>query len=194
MLTTALTALSLAMTAGTAHAEGFQVKTMRDPLPSREFERGLVIGKGWAEWAFGADVKIATGYWDGEGNAQDWDSAKFTHTTERMTVRYGVSRRAELWLELPFHYQRLSNDTLGTDISQFGLGDPRFGWKVEPFRSMAPVTSLILYTWYKGPAGNEAPGSYIGGPDSFANFVVSTGTPDMAFGAAGKRRVRPDSA
>ena len=191
MLTTALTALGLAMFAGTAQAEGFQVKTMRDPLPSREFERGLVIGKGWAEWSFGADVKLANGYWDSEGQAQTWDDARFTYTTERMRVRYGVSRRAELWMELPFHYERLTNDALGTDTSQFGIGDPRFGWKVEPFRSMAPVTSVIVYTWYKGPAGNESPGSYIGGPDTFTNFVVSTGTPDLAIGAAGKRQVGP---
>ncbi|MCK6507052.1 hypothetical protein L6R53_27380 [Myxococcota bacterium] len=191
MLNTALMALGLAFTASTARAEGFQVKTMRDPLPSREFERGLVIGKGWAEWGFGADVKIADGYWDKDGNAQSWDSARFTHTTERMHVRYGASRRAELWMELPFHYQRLTNDALGTDTSQFGIGDPKFGWKVEPFRSMAPVTSVIVYTWYKAPAGNESPGNYIGGPSTFTNFVVSTGTPDLALGAAGKRQVGP---
>ena len=92
---------------------------------------------------------------------------------------------------LPFHYERLSNDLLGTDTHQFGIGDPMFGWKVEPFRSMAPVTSWILYTWYKGPAGNEAPGNYIGGPDTFTNFVVTTGTPDLAFGSAIKRQLGP---
>ncbi|MCB9778163.1 MAG: hypothetical protein H6742_06350 [Alphaproteobacteria bacterium] len=174
-----------------AHAEGFQVKTMRDPLPSREYERGLVIGKGWAEWGVGADVKLANGYWDGDGNAQDFENAKFLHTTERVGVRYGISRRAEVFMTLPFHYQKLTNDALGTDISQFGIGDPKFGWKVEAFRSMAPVTSLIAYTWYKAPAGNESPGSYIGGPDTFSSFVVSTGTPDLALGVAGKRQVGP---
>ncbi|NOY27360.1 MAG: hypothetical protein GXP62_15945 [Oligoflexia bacterium] len=191
LLSTALMALSLGTTGNIAHAAGFQVKTMRDPLPSREFERGLVIGKGWAEWAFGADIKTATGYWDGQGNKRDWANTKFTHSTQRLTVRYGLSRRAELWMELPFVYERLTNPDAGTDLSQFGIGDPRFGWKYEPFRSMAPVTSLILYTWYKGPAGNESPGNSGGGPDSFTDFVVSTGTPDMAFGAAGKRQIGP---
>lgn len=186
-----LFALGLAALASPAHAAGFQVKTMRDPLPSREYERGLVIGKGWAEWGLGADVKLSDGYWDSEGNAVDFESAKFLHTTERMHVRYGISRRAEVHVTVPFHYQRLTNDALGTDLSQFSLGDPVLGWKVEPFRSMAPVTSLIVYTWYKAPAGQEAPGNYIGGPNSFTNFVVTTGTPDLALGTAGKRQIGP---
>ena len=191
MLSTALLALGLVATTSTAQAEGFQVKTMRDPLPSREYERGLVIGKGWAEWSFGADVKLADGYWDAQGVAQTWDNARFTYTTERTMVRYGASRRAELWMLLPFHYERLTNSVLGTDTHQFGIGDPMFGWKVEPFRSISPVTSWIIYTWYKGPAGNESPGNYIGGPDTFSRFVVTTGTPDLAFGTALKRQLGP---
>lgn len=186
-----LAALGLAVTSTPAHAAGFQVKTMRDPLPSREYERGLVLGKGWLEWGIGADVKMADGAWDGEGNPVDWESTKFLHTTERLDVRYGISRRAEVHVTLPFHYQRLTNDELGTDTSQFALGDPIFGWKIEPFRSMAPVTSVIVYTWYKAPAGNESPGNYIGGPSSFTDFVVTTGTPDLALGAAGKRQLGP---
>ncbi len=191
MLRTAVLGLALAVTGSTAQAAGFQVKTMRDPLPSREYERGLVIGKGWAEWGFGADVKMADGYWDADGNAVDFDNARFLHTTERLHVRYGISRRAEIHATLPFHYQKLTNDALGTDLTQFGIGDPVFGWKVEPFRSMAPVTSLIVYTWYKAPAGNESPGSYIGGPSTFGSFVVTTGTPDLAIGVAGKRQLGP---
>lgn len=191
MLTTALLGLALAVGGRAAHAEGFQVKTMRDPLPSREYERGLVIGKGWAEWGFGADVKLADGYWDADGNAVDFDHARFLYTTERLHVRYGISRRAEVHATVPFHYEKLSNDATGADISQFALGDPVFGWKVEAFRSMAPVTSLIVYTWYKAPAGQESPGNYIGGPNTFTNFVNTTGTPDLAIGVAGKRQLGP---
>lgn len=191
MLTTAVTALLLAGLAGEARAEGFQVKTMRDPLPAREYERGLVLGKGWVEWGLGADVKPARGYWDSEGEAVDWDHARFLYTTERLHVRYGVSRRAELWMKLPFHYISLTNDQTGADLQQFGMGDPSFGWKVEPFRSMAPMTSLIVYTAYKAPAGNESPGSYIGGPSTFEAFVTSTGTPDLSVGSAVKRQLGP---
>lgn len=191
MLTTALTSLVLALCAGDAHAEGFQVKTMRDPLPAREYERGLVIGKGWVEWGFGADVKSAKGYWDSEGEAQEWENARFLHTTERLHVRYGVTRRAELWMKLPFHYQSLTNDETGADLTQFGIGDPSFGWKVEPFRGMAPMASWIVYTAYKAPAGNESPGSYIGGPSTFNAFVVSTGTPDLSAGSAFKQQFGP---
>lgn len=190
-LAASLVALGLAATASTAQAAGFQVKTMRDPLPSREYERGLVIGKGWAEWGLGADVKIAKGFWDSEGVAQDFDSASFLHTTERLHVRYGVSRRAELYAVLPWHFQKLTNDALGTDISQFGVGDPVFGWKLEPFRSMAPVRSWIVYAEYKAPAGNESPGNYIGGPNTFTDFIVTTGTPDLSLGTAYKHQVGP---
>ena len=183
--------LTLALGASTAHAAAFEPKTMRDTLPALEVERGLVLGKGWLEFGVGADVKMATGYWDSEGEAQDFEDASWTYTTERLDIRYGVARRGELYWTLRTHYVQLQNDALGTDNHYFGFGDPVFGYKWEAFRSMAPATSVVLYAQYKAPAANEAPGNYVGGPNSWTSFVLTTGTPDLTIGARGKRQVGP---
>ncbi len=72
---------------GDAVAGGFEAKTMRDSLAAREVERPLVIGKGWLEANLGVDVKNSTGFWDAEGEAQDFDSANWLYSTQSMTVR-----------------------------------------------------------------------------------------------------------
>lgn len=182
----------LALLHGTpVSAAGFQAKTMRDPLPAREVERNLVIGKGWLELGLSNDLKVATGYWDDEGEAQNFKHAKWTYTTQTATLRYGLARRAELFWSLSTHYVRLSNPLLGTDTEQFGWGDPTFGYAHELFRSTAPTTSLIAHVFYKAPFGEESPGNYIGGPESFSNVVMTTGTPDLGGGVTGKRQIGP---
>mgnify|MGYP001375387496 CR=1 FL=1 len=59
---------------GVAEAGGFEAKTMRDSLSTREVERPLVIGKGWLEASLGYAHKTSDGYWDDEGEAVgcDW--------------------------------------------------------------------------------------------------------------------------
>jgi len=86
---------------------------------------------------------------------------------------------------------QLTNDTLDTNITQFGLGDPEFGYSFEFFRTLAPITSVIGYARYKAPLGNESPGNYIGGPNTFSAVVMTTGTPDITVGAAAKRQLGP---
>ena len=174
-----------------AHAAGFQAKTMRETLSAREVERGLLLGKGWLEFGLGTDVKIAEGYWSAEGEAEDWDDARWTWSTQRIDIRYGLTKRSELYGTVKWHYARLENERLGTDVTDFGLGDPTFGYKYEWFKSLAPVTSVITYLEYKGPAGNESPGNYIGGPTTFSSVIMTTGTPDLELGARGKRQIGP---
>ena len=176
---------------GVASAGGFEAKTMRDSLAAREVERPLVIGKGWLEAAIGYDYKSTDGYWDDEGEAQTFDHAAWTYATQSLTVRYGIAKRAELWWRLPFHSARLTNDELGTDTSTFGMGDPSFGYRLEIYRSAAPTTSVIVETFYKAPAGDDSPGNFIGGPNTFSNIVLTTGTPDLGVGLQGKRQVGP---
>lgn len=190
LLAPLLTAL-LGIGVQSAHAAGFEPKTMRDPLAAREVERGLVLGKGWLEFGLGTDVKTATGYWDSEGVAQDFEHATWTWTTQRLDLRYGISRRGQLYWSIRTHYAHLQNDLLGTDTSAFGLGDPVFGYSLELFRSMAPVTSAVVFAEYKAPAGNESPGGYIGGANTFTDVVMTTGTPDLALGARVKRQIGP---
>jgi hypothetical protein len=188
---------ALALTTPSAEAAGFQAKTMRAPLSAVEVERPLVIGRGWLELGLGADYKLASGYWDDEGNSRDFEAgpgfegAQWLYTTQRADLRYGISRRGEIYASLPFHYVRLTNDELGTDTSTFGLGDPRFGWRLEWFHRDAPTTSIISELEMKVPAGSESAATFIGGPNTVSTFVMSTGTPDLSLTARGKQQLGP---
>ncbi len=180
-----------------ARAAGFQAKTMREPLSAREVERPLILGKGWLEFGLGSDLKLASGQWSPDGEVDPWagsddqQDTSWLYSTQRLAMRYGITRRGELYWTLRTHYVRLQNEPLQTDISQFGLGDPHFGYRYELYRSIAPVTSVIVYGDYKGPAANESPGNYVGGPYSFSRVILTTGTPDMQVGLRGKRQVGP---
>jgi hypothetical protein len=177
--------------AGDALAAGFEAKTMRDPLATREVERPLLIGKGWLEAGFGYEQKNADGYWDSDGEAQDFTNAEWRYETGSLTIRYGLARRSELWWRIPWHAAKLRNEKLGTNTQDSGMGDPSFGYKLELYRSSAPTTSLITEVFYKAPAGDDSPGNYIGGPSTFNNIVWTTGTPDLGWGFSGKRQIGP---
>jgi len=183
--------LGATLLGGVAQAAGFQAKTMRESLSAREVERPLILGKGWLEFGLGTDLKLANGEWDADGNRVSWDDASWMYSTQRLGLRYGITRRGELYWTIKTHFVRLQNDALSTDISQFGLGDPSFGYKYELFRSLAPLSSVIVYGDYKGPAANESPGNYVGGPYSFSSVILTTGTPDARIGLRGKRQIGP---
>jgi hypothetical protein len=191
MMRTFLTLL-LAAAGGDALAAGFQDKTMKESLSAREVQRGLLMPKGWMEFGVGADVKMAEGSWTADGDSKDFaEGVDWLYTTERFDVRYGIARRAELYWRVKTHYVQLTNEDLGTDMSQFGLGDPNFGMKYELYSHDAPVRSWILQADYKGPAANEAPGNYVGGPYTFSSFVLTTGTPDLTLGTRYRQQVGP---
>lgn len=191
MIPSALLGLALSLGPSTAFAAAFEPKTMRDPLPARELERNLVLGKGWLEFGLGVDYKLANGYWDSDGKAQDFEHASWTYTTERLGIRYGVARRGEFNWTFKTHAVRLTNDLLGTDSGAFGIGDPTFGYTYHVYNTIAPTTSVVAYGLYKAPAANEAAGNYVGGANSFSNFILTTGTPDLTLGVRGKRALGP---
>lgn len=186
-----LLSLALVFWTPSADAAGFQAKTMRAPLSAVEVERPLIIGRGWLEFGLGVDVKRATGAWTGEGEMEPFDSASWLYTTERLDIRYGISRRAELYWNVPFHYVHLTNPLLKTDTADFGIGDPRFGWRLEWLRRSAPTGSLVTELEFKMPAGSESPASYIGGPNTVSAFVQSTGTADTSLTARYKQQLGP---
>lgn len=186
-----LTTLFLAFGAHEAAAAAWEAKTGREPLAAREVERPLVLQKNWLEFGLAVDWKNATGYWDADGEAVDFENARWTYTTERLDIRYGITRRSELYWRMPVHYVRLQNEALGTDTSDFGLGDPILAYRYEVFRNPAPVTSVILDAFIKVPAGNESPGQYIGGPYAVSRFVLSTGTPDYSLAVRAKKQFGP---
>ncbi|MCB9796219.1 MAG: hypothetical protein H6741_26295 [Alphaproteobacteria bacterium] len=172
-----------------ALASAWEAKTMQDPLSQREIERPLIIGKGWLEAGIGADIKPATGYWSSEGELVEFTDASWLYTTERLHIRYGIAPRAELYWIAKGHYLSLTNERLGTDNSGLYWGDPRFGWRFEVLRTSAPLTSVATVMEMKVPLGNEASGSYIGGPSSLQRFVTTTGTADLRLGVDAKRQL-----
>ena len=186
-----LTTLFLAVPASQAMAGAWEAKTSREPLASREVERPLVLQRGWLQFDLGVDWKNATGYWGADGEPLEFDSARWTYTTERIGIEYGITHRSELDFAFPFHYLRLQNESLGTDIQDFGPGDPSFTYKFEVLRRAAPLTSVIVYGHVKLPAGNESPGQYIGGPNTVSKFVMTSGTFDYTFGLAAKQQAGP---
>ncbi len=186
-----LTTLFLAAPTGRVMAGAWEAKTMRQPWSTREVERPLILTKGWLQFDLGMDWKVATGYWTPEGEALEFDSARWTYTTQRIGISYGISNRSELDFAFPLHYLRLQNDTLGTDTSDFGFGDPSFTYKFEFLRRQAPLSSVIAFAHVKLPAGNESPGEYIGGPNAVTRFVMTSGTFDYTLGAAVKQQAGP---
>jgi hypothetical protein len=183
--------LSLLVAAPEVQAAGFQAKTMRAPLSAVEVERPLVIGKGWLEASLGYEQKFADGAWSSEGEAIEWESARWLYTTERLGIRYGFTRSTELYWDIPFHYARLKNEVLGTDTEGFGIGEPKFGWKWELLNRNIPTTSVVIDLWYKMPTGQETAGTYVGGPNTFGAIPMSTGQADLAALLRGKQQFGP---
>lgn len=192
----AASALS-ALLLGDAAAAGLQAKTNRELYPAREVERPLVLGKGWLETRLGGDVKIASGQWNSEGAFETFSSRPvqpgLTYTTQRLGVSYGLSRHGELTFDFRTHWVKLTSADMAEDTTQFGLGDPRFGYRWELYRSLAPLTSLVAVGEVKVPAANQAPGAPVGGQYAFDSVVLTTGTPDLTLGLEGKRQLGPTS-
>ena len=167
---------------------GLETKTMREALSKRSVDRPLVNGKGWFEFDLGTHHKIGTGYWDSTGTMQPFENTSWTYSTQKLLVRYGISRRVELNWALKTHYVSLQNSELETDISNYDFGDPEVGVKYSIFSSAAPMTSVVLTANYKSPMANESVGNYVGSPNAFSNFVLTTGTPDLSMGIAAKHQ------
>jgi hypothetical protein len=185
------TAFALLASMQTATAGGFEPKTMQDTFEPNVVDRWLVIGKGWFQLDVTADSKVSTGYWDAEGNKQDFADTSWLHTTQKYDLTYGLTRYSQLSWTLRTHYVSLENDLLGTDSQQYGMGDPEVGYKYELFRTIKPLSSLAFYAKYKAPLANEAPGNYVGGPNTFSAFVFTTGTPDLSTGLQLKKGFGP---
>ncbi len=174
-----------------AQASAWEPKTMQDYWSSREVERPLNLGKGWLEVTGGVEAKRATGYWGPDGEALDFDHATWLYSTEYLAIRYGLTRKIELFGTLPFHYLRLTNDLYGTDTKVFHLGDPHAGLIYDLYRARSPLTSVVGIVDLKLPAGNEAVGSYIGGPGTLSDFVTTTATTDLRLALAAKTQLGP---
>lgn len=186
-----------------AGSDALGVKTMREPLPTKEVERSLILPKGWLQLELAYDHHVGTGAWTADGKKRPFENASWTYETQRARISYGLSPQFELYWELPFHEGHLTNDALGTDIRDGGMYDPRIGVKYELVQRdpSAPLgsdvrpepgnTSVAILVDYKGPAGKESPGTYIGGPLNMSGFVFTSGTPDLTVGIAAKQQVGP---
>lgn len=182
---------------GEASASGLQAKADRELYPARQVERPLVLAKGWLQVGLGADAKVASGQWNSEGAFETFSSLpaqpSFTHTTQRLAVSYGLTRHGEITADFRTHWVSLGSRDQGAETTQFGLGDPRFGYRWELYRSLAPLTSIVAVGEVKLPTANQTPGEAIDGQYAFDRVVLTTGTPDLKLGVEGKRQLGPAS-
>jgi hypothetical protein len=184
-------ALGGCLLSSAAQSGTFDGKTMRDAHPAREVERKINLTKGWLEFSFGYHHKVGTGAWGADGSRNPFTDARWTYQTEALTIRYGISPRAELWWYAEAHQARLVNDALGTDTRDNALGDQIVGYRLSLFEQEAPLTSVVFEAHMKLASGKEQAGTYIGGPMNVSGFVFSTGTPDLYLGGAAKYALGP---
>lgn len=186
----------LLLCAAPALAGGFQTGNAHAAMATTEVERSLILARGWTEIEVGVGVKDTSGYWAEDGSkatflGQDGAAARWLYSTERLDIRYGITRYAEVYATVPFHYVRLTNDPQGADASRFGLGDPRMGCKIEWFRKHAPTASVATDLVVRVPVAGGSPGSSLGGPDAEGNLPLSTGTVAIGIELAGKQQFGP---
>lgn len=174
------------------YAEAGEPAIVRVPVAAAEVDRPLVLGKGWLEASVGVDFKRATGAWTTEGEAVEWDDATWTHTTERVSARYGVSRDVELYASLPFHYVELRTSAVDNPAA-FGLGEPVLGARYQFFTRQIPTSSVLFDVKAKVPTSSGSAGTYIG-QDPMAGFAMSTGQADLALAVRGKQQLGPFAA
>lgn len=174
------------------YAEADKPAIFRVPVASAEVDRPLVLGKGWLEASVGVDVKRATGAWSTEGVAVEWDDATWTHTTERISARYGLSRDVELYGSLPFHYVELRTSAVANPAA-FGVGEPVLGARYQFFTRQIPTSSVLLDVSAKLPTSAESAGTYIG-QDPVAGFAMSSGQADLTLAVRGKQQLGPFAA
>lgn len=187
-----LAAGALAATTDALAGSGtFGPKTMRVEMPNREVDRPILMPKGWVELALGYDYKRGVGAWTADGERHLWESARWNLHTQTATARYGIAPHVELWASLPFKEGLLVNEPRGVRTSDWSIGDFKLGGRWEIWGEDDPQAQVALESWYKGPSGNETPGSYIGGPLNVTRFVFTTGTPDLYLGVAAKKTFGP---
>lgn len=180
-----------------ASANPFDLKAQLEPMPISEALRPTKLDVGWIEFGFRYDAKIGLGRFGPDGSVNLFDNGTddpsddtlwLVHTPS-LHVRWGLSRRLELFWDLPYKVASLNNGNLGTRTVDHSLGDPTFGARLEiidGWEEEAGNFDLVFETWVKNPAAKESPGSYIGGPLNVTGFVFTSGTFDWWLGAAGK--------
>lgn len=186
----------LLLCAGPAFAAGFQAGNAHAAMATTEVERSLILARGWTEIEVGVGFKSTSGYWAEDGSkatftGKDGAAARWLYSTEHLGIRYGITRYAEIYANVPFHYVRLTNPPEGGDASRFGLGDPNLGWKIEWFRKHAPTASVISDLFVRVPVAGGSPGSSLGGTDAEGNLPLSTGTVAIGIELAGKQQFGP---
>ncbi len=188
-----LPVLALGLSVGPTLASPL-ARSAHAPLAVTEVERPLILGRGWLELDLGAEVKSTTGYWGAEGEKvtfvdENGEGGRWLYTTERLGVRYGLTRHAEVYAEIPVHYVRWTS--LDIDYRAPGLAGPRVGGKVEWFRKHAPTVSIVTDAYVRLPVGTESAGSTVGWPNAVSGLPLTTGTMETGIDLAGKQQFGP---
>lgn len=155
---------------------GLGVRTSREPLPSREIERSVVLPKGWTQLELGIARSVATQAWDETGGAVPLE-VPWRSTSVAIGVRYGLAPGWEMFGELPW---RASTGW----VAQQGFGTAEIGTRFALERSEAPFHSIALEFAGRAPIGFDGGSLEVPGP-----VPITTGTGDLRVAVGGRRAV-----
>ncbi|MCB9674934.1 MAG: hypothetical protein H6737_07450 [Alphaproteobacteria bacterium] len=153
---------------------GFGVRSSREPLPSREVERSVVLPKGWTELDLSADLASATKSWDADG-APALLEVPWRTQTVAAGVRYGVAPGVELFGTLP--WRRASGY-----VVQTGFATAEVGGRLALERSEAPFHSVGLEVAGRVPIGFDG-----GSLETPGKVPFATGTGDLRLAVDARR-------
>ncbi|MEZ4317916.1 MAG: hypothetical protein R3F61_10450 [Myxococcota bacterium] len=153
---------------------GFGVRSSREPLPSRENERSIVLPKGWTELEVGVDHSVAAAAWSSRGRSVPLDVPWRTDTVQ-VGVRYGVAPGWELFGSLPW--------TRATGyVLQTGFGTGEIGGRFALHRNEAPFGSVGLEVAGRVPVGFDGGSLEVPG-----RVPLTTGTGDLRMAVDARR-------
>jgi hypothetical protein len=156
---------------------GLGVRTSREPLPSREIEKSVVLPKGWTELELDLARASARDAWGSDGRPVPLD-APWRTTRAAATVRYGLAPGWEVFGTLPLVVAEPTPDT----PVQTGFSTVEVGSRVALERSEAPFHSVAVAVVGRLPLG------FAGGDlDGGARVPLTTGTGDVQLQLAARR-------
>jgi hypothetical protein len=201
-----------------ASADMFQHHTGQADIEQRFVERPLVVGKGWVELGLGFDWKHSgsqfldndsptnVGFVPGTNFERFDNNAAFDQRRFTLGLRWGFTKGTDVYLRVPMVWNQLRNDnevtiidpagdeqTIGTNISTFALGDVELGVLIQWLRRVDPNgrfnSSLGSHVNIKAPTGLESPGTYIASPGLISVMPTGTGTYNYGFDLEFKQQI-----
>ena len=169
--------LTAFLLATNAQAGPFTEKTSMGDWPETRVQRGYALPKGWLQLTAEVDHKDARAYRNAQGDVTEFeDGTRFHYFRTWLKIDQGFSRRAKLYLHLPYVSARLESDR-GADVHTMAFGDAHAGFWYQPNPEGNAIWAVQLD--YKAPSGVEWPSDFIGGPSNIRSFLTGTGITNL---------------